>query len=125
MGPKQLGPDGKIIAFGDWVLHPSGYCHIGCDLPRNAIRYPMEVDHVMACFYCCRKQVFEQLEGFDEQILRGQTVDFDLQGRLNGSFCMAIPHIEFVHLHSRRRSRTTTADSDDGVAYTLGVFQKK
>ena len=70
VGPKQLGPDGRIIAYGDWVLHPSGYVHIGQDLPRDAVRYPMEVDHVMGCFYCCKKQVFEELDGYDEQILR-------------------------------------------------------
>ena len=125
VGPKQLGPDGRIIAYGDWVLHPCGYVHVGQDLPRDAVRYPMEVDHVMGCFYCCRKRVFEELNGYDEQILRGQTVDFGLRARLAGWFCMAVPHIEFLHAHSLRIRRQTRADSHEGVDYTLKVFEQK
>jgi len=125
VGPKQLNSDMKIHAFGDWVLHPNGYCHVALGLDRYAIRYPMEVDHVMGSFYCCKKKVYEDVGGYDERILRGQTVDFGLQARLKGWSCIAVPHIEYVHHHGMRVIRDTPADSQRGVDQSLKVFSDK
>ena len=63
----------------------------------------MLVDHVMGCFYCCRKRVFDELDGYDETFLRGQTIDFSLRARLAGWSCIAVPHIEYVHAHGQRK----------------------
>ncbi len=125
VGPKQLRPDGRIHAFGDWVLHPKGYHHIAAGLPRDAARQPIECDHVMGCFYCCRRAVFDDLNGFDEDLLRGQTIDFGLRARLKGWSCIAIPQIEYVHRHGLRGARATEADTAEGVRYTLDTFQRK
>ncbi len=125
VGPKQLRPDMKIHAYGDWVLHPKGYVHIAAGLDRHSVRHPLEVDHVMGCFYCCRKTVWEKLDGYDESFLRGQTVDFGLRARLEGFSCIAVPHIEYAHLHTMRRTRATTADSKGGVDDSLKTFEKK
>ena len=125
VGPKQLAPDGTIIAFGDWVLHPNGYRHIAHGLPRHAVHHPMEVDHVMGCFYCCKKEVFEDLGDYDERILRGQTVDFGMRARLAGWRCIVVPQIEFVHAYSLRCLRHTRADSKEGIEDSLRVFEKK
>lgn len=125
VGPKQLTPNGHIHSFGDWVLHPRGYHHIAAGFPRDAVRFPMEVDHVMGCFYCCKKEVFEELEGYDENFLRGQTVDFGLRARLAGWSCFALPHIEFIHQHCNRENRSTGADTLGGVKKSLSVFREK
>ena len=125
VGPKQLTPHMRIHAYGDFVLHPNGYHHVANDMPRDAVKYPLEVDHVMGCFYCCRKQVFDDLDGYDENILRGQTVDFGLRARLKGWTCLAVPHIEFVHAHMLRLDRPNLADSDAGREQTLRVFYEK
>ncbi|QDU34512.1 N-glycosyltransferase [Poriferisphaera corsica] len=125
IGPKQLGLSGKLYAFGDWLLHPKGYHHIGAELDRYAHRQPLEVDHVMGCFYCCKREVHDQLGGYDEKILRGQTVDFGLRARLHGWRCWAVPHIEFQHCHGLRLDRDTRADEEEGISYTLDVFKKK
>lgn len=125
IGPKQLRPDGRIHAFGDWLLHPKGYHHIAAGLPADAVNQPMEVDHVMGCFYCCKRAVYDELEGYDENILRGQTVDFGLRARLKGWSCWAIPQVEYVHRHGLRSARTTKADTQQGVAHTLDVFREK
>ena len=66
----------SVHAAGDWVLHPRGYHHHAAGASRDAVRRSREVDHVMGCFYCHRRVVWEQLEGYDETFLRGQTVDF-------------------------------------------------
>ena len=125
IGPKQLRPDGRIHAFGDWLLHPKGYHHIGTGLPREAINLPMEVDHVMGCLYCFKRKVFEDIGPFDEQILRGQTIDFGLRARKAGYACYAIAQIEYVHRHGLRVSRPTAADTRDGIIRTLDVFRQK
>lgn len=125
IGPKQLGLDGKIHSFGDWLLHPQGYHHIAQNLPRNAVNKAVACDHVMGCFYGFRREVFDTLGGFDESFLRGQTVDFGIGSLHAGYRCMAVPHIEFVHRHSARASRKTTADTKAGIDASLQTFRDK
>jgi len=125
VGPKQLMSDGRIHAFGDFILHPKGYHHVGQGLERYAITRPMEADHVMGCFYCCRRAVYDDVGGFDQNMLRGQTVDFGITARLRGWSCIAVPHIEFVHHHGLRDHRSTAADTEQGVDRTLEYFRAK
>ena len=125
VGPKQLRLDGKIHAFGDWLLHPKGYHHILAGAERNSVTQAMEVDHVMGCFYCCKRKVYEDVGGYDESILRGQTIDFGLAARLKGWSCWAIPQIEYIHRHGLRGARQTTADTSRGVKQTLDTFRRK
>ena len=125
LGPKQLGLNQKIHAFGDCLLHPIGYHHIGNQANPQSCNKAIEVDHVMGCCYCCKREVHDDLGGYDERILRGQTVDFGLRARLNGWKCWAIPQIEFEHRHGLRKERDTKADHTDGLHYTLNVFRKK
>jgi GT2 family glycosyltransferase/SAM-dependent methyltransferase len=125
VGPKQLRADGKLHAFGDFILHPKGYIHVGTGLDRFAIRHPLEVDHVMGAFYCIKRSVFEEVGPFDETLLRGQTIDYGLRVRLAGHACVCVPHIEFVHYHGFRPARTSTADTEAGVQKSLATFEKK
>jgi len=125
VGPKQLRPDGKVHAFGDWLLHPKGYHHILAGADRESVTQAIEVDHVMGCFYCCKRAVYDDVGGYDENILRGQTIDFGLAARQKGWSCFAVPHIEYVHRHWLRRDRDTTADTSEGIEKTLAIFREK
>ena len=125
VGPKQLGADMRIHAMGDWVLHPNGYIHVGSGLPRYAIRWPVEVDHIMGCFHCMKRAVYDEVGGYDESFLRGQTEDLGLAARLKGWSALAVPHVEFVHLHTLRKLRETTADSMEGIRKGLRTFEDK
>ena len=125
IGPKQLRLDGKVHAYGDWLLHPKGYHHIDAGAERDSITQAIEVDHVMGCFYCCKRRVYDDVGGYDETILRGQTIDFGLTARLKGWACWAVPHIEYVHRHGLRGARQTEADTQQGVRKTLDTFRKK
>lgn len=125
IGPKQLTPGGKIHAYGDFILHPHGYTHVAAGMPRDAVKHRLEVDHVMGCFYCCRKAVFDDIGGYDEDFLRGQTIDFGLRARLNGWSAIAVPDIEYIHNHVKRQDRSTEADTDAGVKKTLDTFERK
>ena len=125
IGPKQLAPDGKVHSMGDFVLHPRGYHHVCAGLPSNMVTRAIEVDHVMGCFYCCTRALYDELDGYDENYMRGQTVDFGMRSRLAGYRCWAIPTIEFTHRHTMRLDRATNADSDKGIDNSLQVFRDK
>ncbi len=125
IGPKQLNVHGLIHEFGDWLLHPNGYHHNGHGLPRQAATCAQEVDDTMGCFYCCRKRVWEEIGGYDETFLRGQTVDFGVRARLAGWRCWAVPDIEYIHAHSERGDRQTTADSSAGLQKSIDRFEEK
>ncbi len=125
IGPKQLTPDMRIHSAGDFILHPRGNHHLAQGAPRNFITRSIEVDHVMGCFYCHRKKVWEDVGGYDVGYLRGQTVDFGLMARLNGWRTFSVPHIEFVHRHSLRRARDTRADTNEGVDVSRRHFEQK
>jgi SAM-dependent methyltransferase/GT2 family glycosyltransferase len=125
VGPKQIGLDGRIHSAGSWILHPRGHHHIAQGAPKEAVTRSMEVDHVMGCFYCHRRAIWEQLGGYDETMLRGQTVDLGLRSRLAGWRTFMIPNIEFVHAHAARMAREGAADSPDGIERTLDRFTEK
>jgi SAM-dependent methyltransferase len=125
VGPKQLGIEGRVHAAGSWILHPRGHHHVGQGADPALLRRAAEVDHVMGCFYCHRRAVWEQLGGYDESILRGQTVDFGLRSRLAGWRTWFVPTIEFTHRHAERVARATRADSRDGIDAALDRFSCK
>lgn len=125
IGPKQLSPDGKVHSMGDFVLHPKGYHHLCAGLPSEQVTRAVEVDHVMGCFYCCTRKLYDELDGYDEDYMRGQTVDFGLRSRLAGYRAWAIPTITFTHRHSLREKRETNADSHTGIDDSRQVFYEK
>ncbi|MEM9914678.1 MAG: glycosyltransferase [Planctomycetota bacterium] len=126
LGPKQLVEGGQWVhSFGDFVLHPKGYHHLYQGAGRHQVIRPAEVDHVMGCFYCCKREVHDTLGGYDENILRGQTVEFGMRARLEGYRCFAVPHIEFIHRHSLRDLRANHADTDGGIDVSRQSFKTK
>lgn len=125
IGPKQLTVDGRIHAMGDWVLHPRGYHHIAQGADRYAISRSIECDHVMGCFYCHKREAWKDAGDFDENILRGQTIDFGLRIRLAGWRTICTPAIEFTHCHSERGWRSNHADTERGLHEALDAFRAK
>lgn len=125
VGPKQLSPDGRVHAMGDFILHPKGYHHLCLGLPSQLVTRSVEVDHVMGCFYCCKRSLYDELGGYDENFMRGQTIDFGLRSRLAGYRCWAIPSIVFTHRHTQRQDRATKADTESGMEDSMQVFRDK
>lgn len=125
VGPKQLTPDLRIHAMGDWLLHPNGYTHIAMGLDRYAVRFPVVCDHNMGCFYCCRKAMFDDIGGYDETCLRGETEDLTMMARLKGWTAIAVPHVEFVHRHGMRKTRSSRYDQQGANDEDLAYFEKK
>jgi glycosyltransferase involved in cell wall biosynthesis/SAM-dependent methyltransferase len=125
IGPKQLTLDGRIHAMGDWLLHPRGYHHIAQGAERYSIARSIECDHVMGCFYCHKRQAWQDVGDFDEKILRGQTIDFGMRIRLAGWRTICTPAIEFTHCHSERGWRSNHADTEKGLHEALDAFRNK
>ncbi len=125
VGPKQLGSDGRVHSAGSWILHPRGHHHVAQGADRSTVTRTIEVDHVMGCFYCHRKAIWTEIGGYDESILRGQTVDFGLRARLAGWQTYSVPNIEFVHRHAERPPREAWVDSPEGIELTLERFRRK
>lgn len=125
VGPKQLVADGSVHAAGDWILHPRGYHHLHQGSRPEEVTRSIEVDHVMGCFYCFRRAVWDEIGEFDENILRGQTIDYGLRARLYGWRCFAVPTIEFTHFHAQRKPRANVADTGGGMADSRQAFFDK
>lgn len=125
VGPKQLTPDLRIHAMGDWLLHPNGYTHIAMGLDRYAVRRPVVCDHNMGCFYCCRRAMFEEIGGYDENCLRGETEDLTMMARLKGWTAIAVPHVEFIHRHGMRKTRSSRYDQAAANEADLSYFERK
>ena len=125
VGPLQLLPGGSVHSTGDWVLHPRGYHHLNQGAMPDQITRAIEVDHVMGCFYCFRREVWDEIGEFDETILRGQTVDFGLRARLHDWRTFFIPTISFTHTHCERKPRDNVADSEQGKARSESRFFEK
>lgn len=125
LGAKQLSINGRIHSMGDFILHPRGYHHVAQGAARDAVKSTIEVDHVMGCFYCHRREVWEDIGDYDETILRGQTIEFGLRARLRGWRAFCLPSIEFTHCHSERGWRENYADTEKGLTESLDRFREK
>ena len=124
VGPMQLLPDGTVHAAGDWLVHPRGYHHVGQGCAPEQVDAAWEVDHVMGCFWCARREAVDQVGGFDESIRRGQTVDIGIRIRQHGWTVMHEPTIRFEHHHVNRGFRDNTADTPLGLADSLNTFRR-
>jgi glycosyltransferase involved in cell wall biosynthesis len=125
IGPKQLGLNGRIHSAGMMILHPRGHHHVAHGAPPHGVTRSIEVDHVMGCFYCHRTEMWAELGGYDEDFLRGQTVDLGLRARLAGWRAFSVPDVEFVHAHAARGRRETEADEPAGIDRSRATFLEK
>ena len=64
-----------------------------------------ETTSVTGAFFCCRKQLFFALDGFQEVFSNSfQDVDFCLRARSQKLRCLISPHIKIVHYESSSRN---------------------
>ena len=125
LGPMQLLPDGRVHACGDMILHPRGYHHVDQGKRPGQVTLSREVDHTMGCFYCCKRELFEDVGGYDEGCLRGETEDFTMMARLKGWSCWTLPKVRFVHRHGLRKGRASQYDNRQRIQDDLDYFRRK
>lgn len=122
-GVQKL-PDGRIHAFGDAILSPLGYHHLGQGAREEDLPDVLEVEHAMGCFHASRRAAVEAVGGYDEQVLRGQTEELAMRLNLAGFRALATRRVSFRHYHAERHWRANHADTGDGLARSLARFRE-
>ncbi|MDZ4755417.1 MAG: glycosyltransferase [Phycisphaerae bacterium] len=125
IGGTQLLPDGTVHAFGDDLWSPRGYRHVARGVALSELTSPpreREVDSMMGCFYATRRAVREQIGGYDERVLRGQTEEYSTRARRAGWKIVATSRVVFEHWHVDRLPRANRADRPDALDAALDQF---
>ena len=75
----------------------------GLGYPRDSYREPEEVDAVSGAAFSIRRDLFEALDGFDEEtFLYMEDTDLSLRARLSGWRCVLAPQSVVYHDYSLR-----------------------
>lgn len=121
----QKLPDGRVHAFGDAILSPLGYHHLGQGAREEELPDVLEVEHAMGCFHASRRAAIAAVGGYDETVLRGQTEELAMRLNLAGWKALATRRVVFRHFHAERHWRPNTADTGEGLARSLARFREK
>ncbi len=121
----QRLPDGRVHAFGDAILSPLGYHHLGQGAREDELPDELEVEHAMGCFHASRREAIASVGGYDELMKRGQTEELAMRLNLAGWTARAIKRVSFRHFHAERNWRPNVADTAAGLAESLDRFEQK
>jgi glycosyltransferase involved in cell wall biosynthesis len=92
--PADDSPTAQAIAAA--LSHPFG---VGDSYFRIGTGEPRWVDTI--AFFCCRREVFERVGGFDEELVRGEDCEFNFRLRDGGGRVLLVPGVE-ARYYARR-----------------------
>lgn len=92
--PADASPVAQAIAAA--LSHPFG---VGDSYFRIGTGEPRWVDTI--AFFCCRREVFERVGGFDEELVRGEDCEFNFRLRDAGGRVLLVPGVE-ARYYARR-----------------------
>lgn len=121
----QKLPDGRVHAFGDAILSPLGYHHLGQGAREDELPEELDVEHAMGCFHASRRSAIAEVGGYDERVLRGQTEELAMRLNLAGHGAVATRRVSFRHFHGERHWRANAADTGAGLRGSLDAFREK
>ncbi len=121
----QKLPDGRVHAFGDAIVSPLGYHHLGQGAREEDLPDVLEVEHAMGCFHASRRAAIAEAGGYDETVLRGQTEELAMRLNLLGWRAFATRRVSFRHFHAERHWRPNAADTAEGLSRSLARFREK
>lgn len=111
LGGMLLHPDSTVQSCGDNIgLNSAVHYDPHPDPmkegdPMHRYWADHETTSVTGAFFCCRKQLFLDLEGFKEVFSNSfQDVDFCLRARAQKLRCLISPHIKIIHYESSSRN---------------------
>ena len=84
--PANDGPVARAIAVA--MAHPLG---VGNSYFRIGTREPRWVDTI--AFFCCRRELFDRVGFFDEDLLRAQDAEFNSRLRSRGGRILLVPDV--------------------------------
>ena len=118
VGGMLLHEDGTVQSCGDNISLNSATHYDPYPSPENEgdpfHRYHAdhETTSITGAFLCCRKEIFWNLDGFDETFSNSfQDVDFCLRARKQGLRCVVSPHIKLFHFESSTRDPTVDPET--------------
>lgn len=115
VGAKRLNQQGNVHSYGELLFYPVG-CHSivegGVHDPCNE---PVEADHIGGGLYAIRREMFDDLGGFDETFGGPVRVDFSLRARMRGWLCQGISNIEVQHDRDRLVDMATAPDAVEHI----------
>lgn len=133
VGAKLLYADNTIQHAGVVVGIHTGPTHAFRHMPRNTAGYFHQIDGssnyaaVTAACMMCRKHLFGEVGGFDEQLaLEYSDTDFCLKLLERGYRNIYLPHVELYHFESVTRG-SVYADSEAYQHHLreLGIFHRR
>ena len=132
VGAKLFFPD-DTIQHGGVVLGIGGVAgHAHVHYPRESLGYQnrlMAIQNVSAVTGAClmiRKEVFEEVGGFDEQFaIAFNDVDLCIRLRQLGYWNVWTPHAELYHYEQKTRGRDTTPAKKSLLTHEMHAFMSK
>ena len=122
VGAKLLYPESEKVQHAGLVLHNGvpEHLHRGVDYRDPRVETQCEMDMVTGACMLVRKELFEELGGFDEAYLNGvEDVDFCLRVREHGFKVVYCPHAVLDHWEG------SSAGRFDSVNANLQRFKTK
>ena len=115
VGAKLLYPDSEKVQHAGLVLHDGvpEHQHRGADYRDPRVDVQCEMDMVTGACMLVRKQLFEELGGFDEAYLNGvEDVDFCLRVREHGIKVVYCPHAVLDHWEGSSAGRFDSVNAN-------------
>jgi GT2 family glycosyltransferase len=137
---QDVGAVGCLLRYGSGQVQHGGVVigrggvagHAYVDFPgdaagyRGALQVVREVGAVTAACMAIRKEVFEQVGGFDEQILVAfNDVDLCLRIRKTGRAILYTPFVDIVHFESVSRGADAAPEKQERLAREIQIVKEK
>ncbi|HWB18683.1 MAG TPA: class I SAM-dependent methyltransferase, partial [Phycisphaerales bacterium] len=93
VGAKRVDEQGKVFSFGEYIVHPKGFHHVGKGVPGSCYRFPEETDVIAGGVMAVKRALLESLGG--AEVVQGELgmVELCLRARREGARCVVVPDV--------------------------------
>ncbi|MEM9108583.1 MAG: class I SAM-dependent methyltransferase [Planctomycetota bacterium] len=111
VGAKRFVPAGQVFSFGEFVIHPKGFHHVGKGVDGKSYRFPEECDTIAGGVAVISQETFENVNGEELLSSLGQLgmLGLGLAIRRGGGRVLAVPQAGVVDTFSPSRDEGESA----------------